>query len=74
MGGNNMKRIFCFILCLVMLLGICAGCGATKIVICDHCGAEITIDADSNMDDSWIIFCKECEEELWGEDGMVEPG
>lgn len=64
-----MKKIFALILSIVTLLSM-AACGGTKTVHCDHCGKEVTISADSNMDEDWIIYCGECNEELFG-DGLV---
>ena len=34
----------------------------TRQVTCDGCGKLVEIDADSNMTDEWILFCKECGE------------
>ena len=36
---------------------------AKKTVHCDNCGKEVEISADSNMDDSWILYCSDCEKE-----------
>lgn len=47
------------------------GCGKTKTVTCDGCGKEQEIEAKSNMDDGWIIYCEECQVEFFGEDGLV---
>lgn len=68
-----MKRLFAMLLALVMLLTL-AACGKTKTLHCDHCGKEISIDADSNMTDDWIIYCAECEEEVFGDNPVVSPG
>lgn len=60
---------------LAAALLLLPGCGEkTKTVICDGCGVEIEIEADSNMDNSWIIYCHDCEIEFFGEDGIVSPG
>ena len=56
------------LLCLVALL---TGCGEKKTVTCDGCGKAQTLDAGSRMDDSWIIYCKECYVRLFGEDGLI---
>ena len=60
-------------LILVLLLLLC-GCSGTKTVTCDHCGSEITLSKDSNITDEWIVFCKECEENLFGDNPVVSPG
>ncbi len=66
-----MKRVLAITLLLMLLL---CGCGKTKIVYCDHCGAEIKVAEDSNMnDEDWILFCKDCEEELFGDEPVVQP-
>ena len=59
------------LLALAMLL---TGCGGSKTVTCDHCGADITLSEDSNITDEWIVFCKECEETLFGDNPVVSPG
>ncbi len=59
------KRILAALLVLVMLLGL-AACGEKRIVHCDHCGSEVKIDADSNMEEDWIIYCGPCNQELFG--------
>jgi hypothetical protein len=61
---------------LALVLALCAllcGCKEERIVKCDRCGKELTIDADSNMTDEWIIFCNECELEAFGGTGVVAP-
>ncbi len=66
-----MKRIVALALLLLLLL---CGCGEKKIVHCDHCGAEIEVDAKSDMnDEDWILFCKDCEDELYGDNPVVVP-
>ena len=66
-----MKRILICILLVSMLL-VLAACGKeARTVICDGCGASIAVDADSNITEEWILFCKTCEKELFGEDGVV---
>ena len=59
------------LIALLAILLVLPGCAKTKTVTCDGCGKQQQIDAGSKMDDSWIIYCKECEERLFGEDGVV---
>ena len=66
------KRMICLLLILVWILSL-AGCGK-KPVTCDHCGAEIQVQSNSNITDDWIVFCRTCELELFGEDGVVSAG
>ena len=64
-----MKKRILFCLALALLL---PGCGKeTRTITCDGCGTEITLDADSNITDDWIVFCKTCEEEKFGGTGVV---
>lgn len=64
------KRMICLLLVLVWILTL-AGCGKAKTVTCDHCGAEIELTPGSNITDEWIVYCRTCEVELFGEDGVV---
>ncbi len=66
-----MRRIALLLAVLLLLL---PGCGKEKIVTCDHCGAEIALSSSSNITDEWIVFCKECEETLFGDNPVVSPG
>ena len=61
---------------LVVLLVICslivvAGCGKTKVLHCDHCNKEVTVEESSNMEEDWIIYCEECNEKLFGDDPIL---
>ena len=64
------NAIRALVLALALLLAVLiSACGksaaATRIVHCDRCGKELTVDADSNMTDgSWIIYCPDCEKAL----------
>lgn len=63
------RRIVCLLLVLVLVLALVA-CGS-KTATCDGCGAEIQLEAKSNVTDEWIVYCRTCEVELFGEDGVV---
>ena len=65
------KRMFSLLLAALTLTALLAGCGGTKIVHCDRCGAEIELPAKEKIDEDWIVFCKACEEEI---SPVVEPG
>ena len=67
-----MKR-FALLIALLVLLAVLTGCGEPKTVSCDHCGATIELTKDSNITDEWIVFCKTCEEELFGDNPVVSP-
>ena len=67
----KLMRVFCLLLAVLMLFG----CGKeARIVHCDGCGCELTVEADSNMTDEWIIYCHDCEVKFFGEDGLVSDG
>lgn len=57
-----MKKLFCIILAVMLLLGL-AGCGQ-KILHCDGCGTEVKVSQSSNMEEDWIIFCDKCDDDL----------
>ena len=57
-----MKKVIILCLVLAMLMAL-AGCG-TRTVTCDGCGKDITVKANSNVTDEWILFCSDCEAEL----------
>lgn len=58
------------LLCLLALL--LSGCGGKRgIVHCDHCSAEITLEPGSKITEDWIVYCKTCEHDLFGEEGVV---
>ncbi len=66
------KRIPALLALAALLLGL-AACGGTKTVHCDHCGAEIQIPTSSNIEEDWIVYCKTCETELFGDNPVVSP-
>ena len=66
-------RKLALLLALLTLLTVLTGCGEPKTVSCDHCGATIELTRDSNITDEWIVFCKTCEEELFGDNPVVSP-
>ncbi len=61
------------LLALVLLLMSLCSCGETKTVTCDRCGKTIELNADSKIEEDWIVFCKECEEEAFGDNPVVSP-
>ena len=66
------KRILALIPVVLTLIALLTGCG-TKLVHCDHCGGEIELPKNDKIEEDWIVFCKTCEEELFGENPVVEP-
>ena len=67
-----MKKVLIFLLLVATLLCF-AACGKTKTLHCDRCGKEENVAADSNMTEDWIIYCKECEQEVLGENSAANP-
>ncbi len=67
-------RKYSWIAVLLAVLCLLGGCTKTKTVHCDRCGKEATISEKSNMEEDWIIYCKDCEEELFGDNPIVEEG
>jgi len=65
------KRILALLMLLVFALSL-VGCGGEKKILhCDHCGEEVEVEADSNMEEDWILFCAKCNKEL-GLDDLVK--
>lgn len=62
------RRIVMLSLAAALLL---SGCDKAKTVTCDNCGEPQKVKASSNVDDSWIIYCTDCEKALFGEEGLV---
>lgn len=67
-----MKKKLVLAVCTIMVLGLCA-CGGSgkKVLHCDNCGAEVEA-TNKNMDEDWLIYCEECNEELGVEDRVME--
>ena len=66
-----MKKLLSLFLLLTTVSFVATGCG-TKTLYCDGCNAELKVAKSSNMDEDWIVFCKDCEEELFGDSPIVE--
>ena len=65
-----MKKITAVILIAIMIFTLSA-C-ASKTLHCDNCNKEIKVSEKSNVEEDWILFCSECEKELFGEEGIVQ--
>lgn len=68
-----MKKIVILFLAAFVLLSLSA-CGKTKTLHCDNCKKEVTVKEKSNMEESWIIYCDECNEKLFGDDPVLGNG
>ena len=69
-----MKKLISLLLLLVAMGMLFVGCGEKKILHCDHCGGETEVPADNQMEEDWIIYCESCNEELFGDDPVLNPG
>ncbi|MBE6587116.1 MAG: hypothetical protein E7647_01725 [Ruminococcaceae bacterium] len=58
-----MKKIIVLVLAVSMLCFL-GSCGEKKILHCDSCNKEVEVDASSNMDEDWTVFCSECEPDV----------
>ena len=65
-----MKKLIVLLLALSMLTFL-ASCGEKKFLHCDNCNKEVEVDASSNMEEDWSVFCSDCEKEL-GLDTIVD--
>ena len=55
-----MKKLIAALLAAMLVLALAA---CNKVTLhCDGCGKEVS--ADSNMDESWSIFCNDCAKDL----------
>lgn len=59
-----MKKKIALVITLSFMILSLIGCGKTKIVHCDRCGKEIEVKESSNVDESWTLYCSDCEKEL----------
>ena len=49
---------------LFLTAAVLVSCGKQKTVHCDRCGKELHVSADSNVDESWTLYCSDCEKEF----------
>lgn len=68
-----MKKFLCIIMVLCLFLAL-AGCGKKKTLHCDRCNAEVVVDEKNNMEEDWIIYCEDCNEELFADDPLLGNG
>ena len=66
-----MKKIIAVVLAMLLCLLFLTGCVATKELTCDHCGKTVKVPEDSNLEEDWIIYCKKCNNELFGDDPLL---
>ena len=67
-----MKKFFAIILVLILILSLSA-C-SFKTLHCDHCGKEIKVTENNQMEEDWIIYCEECNKKLFGDDPLLGTG
>lgn len=58
------RKIISLLLIIIALTVILTGCGDKKTLHCDRCGREVEVSADSNMNESWTVYCRQCEKDL----------
>ena len=61
-----MKKILCCLIAVIALFTL-VSCAGKKTLHCDNCGKEVSVSKNSNMDESWIVLCDNCDEELLGD-------
>lgn len=59
-----MKKLVALLLAVLLLATLTACAKEKKTVHCDRCGAAVEIDADSNMEEDRILFCRSCAETM----------
>ena len=64
------KKTLVLAMALLLSLSV-SGCGEKKTLHCDHCNTEVKVGAKSNMTEEWIIYCEDCNEELFGDDSVL---
>lgn len=66
-----MKKIIAVLFAVLMVVFTFAACSSNngaadsgRIVHCDNCGREMSAGDNENIDDSWTLYCFDCEKEL----------
>lgn len=58
------KKIIVFML-VFALMSIIASCHKEmKTLTCDGCGVDVQVEADSNMEEDWLVYCEKCNAEI----------
>ncbi len=63
------KKIAFLLLALTLVFSLVACGGETKTLQCGKCGKDVKVAADSEVDESWAVLCKDCEKEIMNEIG-----
>lgn len=58
-----LKKLLLILLVFSLVLSLSA-CFKKKTLHCDGCGKEVQVAESSNMEESWLVFCKECNEDI----------
>ena len=59
-----MKKIVAIVLVVLLLIGMVA-CGEEKPTLhCDGDGCDNTVVGKEGMDESWVVFCEDCEKNV----------
>ena len=71
---QQMKRMMFAMTAFVVMFAMLNGCRSvvieTKTLHCDRCGKAVEVNADSVMEEDWILYCSDCEKEL-GLDNLI---
>ena len=67
-----MFKKFSLMLLVLALFACMTGCGKTKVLHCDNCKKEVEVEESSNMEEDWILYCEECNEELFGDNPIFD--
>ncbi|MBE6688405.1 MAG: hypothetical protein E7588_03885 [Ruminococcaceae bacterium] len=65
-----MKKLIYLFVTMCILLTI-TGCAKTKTLHCDYCNKDVKVKESSNMEENWIIYCSECNNELFGDHPLL---
>lgn len=57
-----LKKIVLSLVILSALICVSSCAKETKELTCDSCGKKVEVEADSKMEEDWILFCEECGE------------
>ena len=64
-----LKKFVLLSLALTLVFSLVACGGETKTLKCGNCGKDVKVAADSEVDESWGVLCKSCEDKILSEIG-----
>ncbi len=63
------KKLLFLALALTLVVSLMACGEETKTLKCGSCGKDVKVAADSEVDESWGVLCKSCEDKILSEIG-----